>query len=127
MGDPESSDNIFFKQTSWHIHIPDIRQWFNFNPLGEVIRADQQPSLIPCCPRKRSYNIQALLSKRPRAKQRIEDNSWLMNIWGKSLILVTLLYVLLYFLLHIRPPIYLSEGFIRQEFTPSMASTNPFI
>ena len=58
MRDPKPSDNIF-PDKSLGFHIPDIRQWFSFNPLGEVIRANQQPSLIPCCLGKRFYNIQA--------------------------------------------------------------------
>ena len=78
MGDPKLSDNIFPNQ-SLGIHVPDICQWFNFNPLGEVIHADQQPSLIPCCLREMSYNIQTPLSKWPRARQRIKDSlSWWM-------------------------------------------------
>ena len=40
MKDPKSSDNIF-PEKSLGIHISDIRQWFRFNPFGEVIRADQ--------------------------------------------------------------------------------------
>ena len=72
MKDPKLSNNIF-PNKSLHIHVPDICQWFNFNPLSEVIYADQQPSLIPCCLRERPYNIQAPLSKRPRVGQRIEN------------------------------------------------------
>ena len=60
------SDNIFSKK-SLGIHILDICQWFSFNPLGKVIRANQQILLIPCYLRERTYNVQALLSKRPRA------------------------------------------------------------
>ena len=126
MRDPKSSDNIF-SHKYLGIHVPDVYQWFSFNPLGEVIRTDQQPSLIPCYPRKMSYNIQALLSKRPRARQMIEDTLWLMNIWGKFLTLVTLLYVLFCFLLHIRPLISLSEGSVRQGSVLCVASTNPFM
>ena len=39
MGDPKPSDNIFPKK-SLGIHVLDICQWFNFNPL-EVICANQ--------------------------------------------------------------------------------------
>ena len=39
MRDPKPSDNIF-PNKSLGIHIPDICQWFSFNPLGEVIRVD---------------------------------------------------------------------------------------
>ena len=66
MGDPKLSDNIFSNE-SLGIYIFDICQWFIFDPLGEVICVDQQPSLIPCCLRERSYIVQALLSKWPRA------------------------------------------------------------
>ena len=72
MKNPKSGDNIFLNK-SLGIHVPDICQWFSFNPLGEVIRADQQPSLIPYCLRERPYSIQVPLSKRLRAGQRIED------------------------------------------------------
>ena len=66
MRDSKPSDNIF-PNKSLGIHIPDICQWFSFNPLGKVIRADQQILLIPYCLRERTYNVQVLLSKRPRA------------------------------------------------------------
>ena len=118
---------IFFPNKSLCIRIPDICQWFSFNPLGEVIRADQQISFIPCYIRERTYNVQAPFSKRPRAGQRIKDSSELMNVWCKSLALVTLLHILLYFLLHIWLPIALSEGPVRQRFAPRVASTNPFM
>jgi len=39
-GDSKPSDNILPNEF-FGIHIPNIRQWFCFNPLGEVIRADQ--------------------------------------------------------------------------------------
>ena len=65
--------------------------------------------------------------KRPRARQRIGDTPWLMNIWAKSLALVILLYVLLCFLLHVRLSISLSEGFVRQGSASCVASTNPFM
>ena len=51
MRDFEPSDNIFLNK-SLGIHNPDICQWFNFNPFGEVIRADQQIPLIPTALRK---------------------------------------------------------------------------
>ena len=72
MRDPKSSDNIF-SHKSLGIHIPDVYQWFSFNPLGEVIHANQQPSLISSCLKEKTYNIQVILSKRSRARQRIED------------------------------------------------------
>ena len=70
--DSKPSDNIF-PDKYLGIHVPDIGQWFSFNPLGKVICADQQPSLIPCCLRERSYNVQAPLSKGSGTGQRIKD------------------------------------------------------
>ena len=46
---------------------------------------------------------------------------------AKSLALVTLLYVLLCFLLHVRLSISLSEGFVRQGSASCVASTNLFM
>ena len=37
--DPKLGDNIF-PNKSLGIHVPNICQWFSFNPLGEVIRVD---------------------------------------------------------------------------------------
>ena len=124
--DSKPSDNIF-PNKSLCIRIPNICQWFSFNLLSEVIRASQQISFIPCCLRERTYNVQAPLSKRPRAGQRIKDSFGLMNVWCKSLALVTLLHILLFFLLHIWPSIALSEGPIRQRTAPRVASINPFM
>ena len=70
--DSKPSDNIFSNK-SLGIHIPDICQQFNFNPFGEVICADQQIPLIPYCLREMTYNVQATLSKRPKAGQRIKN------------------------------------------------------
>ena len=72
--DSESSDNIFLNK-SLGIHNPDICQWFSFNPFGEVIYADQQIPLIPCCLKERVYNVQTPLSERLRARQRIKSPS----------------------------------------------------
>ena len=46
--DSKSSDNIFPKEFLG-VHILDICQWFNFNPFGEVICADQHRLLISRC------------------------------------------------------------------------------
>ena len=56
--DSKLSDNIF-PNKFLGIHISDICQWFNFNPFGEVIYADQQISLIPYYLRERTYDVQA--------------------------------------------------------------------
>ena len=42
--DSKPSDNIFPNE-SLGIHVTNICQWFSFNPLGEVVCADQQISL----------------------------------------------------------------------------------
>ena len=52
------------------------------------------------------------------------DSSWLMNVWCKSLALVTLLHILLCFPLHIWPPIALGKGPVRQRFASCVAPTN---
>ena len=65
MRDSKPSDNIF-PNKSLGIHIPNICQWFNFNPFGEVIPADQQICFIPYCLREMAYNVQGPLSKRLR-------------------------------------------------------------
>ena len=119
--DSKPSDNIFSNKSL------DICQWFSFNPFGKVIHANQQIPFIPCCLRERTYNVQAPLSERPRAGQRIKNSSWLMNVGCKSLALVTLLHILLCFPLHIWPPIALSEGPVRQRSVSCVASTNAFM
>ena len=73
------------------IHISDVGQWLSFDAFGEVIYADQQISLISCCLGERAYNVQASLDEWPRIGQRVEDPSWLMDIWSKLLALVTFL------------------------------------
>ena len=109
------------------ICIFDICQRFSFNPLGEVIRANQQISFIPCRFRERTYNVQSPLSKRPKAGQWVKDSSWLMNVWCKYLALVSLLHIFLCFFLHIWPTIALCEGSVRQRPAPRVTSSNLFI
>ena len=126
MRDPKPSYNIF-PNKSLGIHVPNVSQWFSFNPLGKVICVDQHVPLISCSLRKRTYNIQAPLSERLRVGQRIKDSSQLVDVWCKSLALVTLLYIFLYFLLHDRPPISLSDGSIGQKSASCLASINHFM
>ena len=109
------------------IHVPDICQRLSFNPLCEVIRADQQVSLISLRLGERAYNVQALLSEWPRTRQRIKDSPWLVDVWCESLTLVALPHIFLYFFLHVWPPIVLSDGSMRQRSAPSVASTNPLM
>ena len=126
MRDPKPSNNIFSNK-SLGIYVPDICQWFGFNPFSEVICTDEQLSFIPCCLKERSYNIQTPLSKWPRFGQKIKDSSWLVNVWYKSLALVTLLHTLLCFLLHVQPLVSLSESCVRQKPASCVASTNPLM
>ena len=51
------------------IHVSNICQRFDFDPFGEVINADKKISIVSYCFRKFPYNIQAPLSKWPRAGQ----------------------------------------------------------
>ena len=79
MRNSKPSDNILSNKF-FGVHVLDIFQWFNFDPLGKVIRANQQIPLIPYCLKERAYNIQPPLRKRLRAGQRIEDSFWLVNV-----------------------------------------------
>ena len=79
MRNSKPSDNILSNKF-FGVHVLDICQWFNFDPLGKVIRANQQIPLIPYCLKERAYNIQPPLRKRLRAGQRIEDSFWLVNV-----------------------------------------------
>ena len=46
--DPELGDNVFSKKFL-SVHISDVRQRFSFNPLSEIVCADQQIFLVTCC------------------------------------------------------------------------------
>ena len=50
--DPEPCDNVFSNKFLG-IYVSNICQRFSFNPLGEVVRADQQISLVSYCFRER--------------------------------------------------------------------------
>ena len=117
MGDSKLCDNIF-PEKSFCVHVPDIRQWLNFDPLSKIVYPDQQVPLIPCYFGEKAYDVQSPLTKGPRAGQWIENSSKLMNIWHKSLALITLLYILLCFILHIWLPITLCEGPVGQGSAP---------
>ena len=39
------------------MYVSDVSQWLGFDSLGEVIRADQQISLVSCCHGEGVYNI----------------------------------------------------------------------
>ena len=67
MRDPKPGDNIF-PDKFLGIHLSDVRQGLDFNPFDEIVCADQQISLVTCCFRKRTNNIQAPLCKQPRTR-----------------------------------------------------------
>ena len=50
------------------VHVPDISKGLSFHLLGKVVHADEEPSSVSCSLRKWPHYIQALLSKRPRAR-----------------------------------------------------------
>ena len=77
--------------------------------FGEVIGSNYYVSLIPCSFGERTDNIKTLLSERPGAGEGVEDPSGLVDIWGESLALITLLCVFLGLSLHVRPPVPLGE------------------
>ena len=56
MKDPELCDNVF-PNKFLGIHVPDICQGLSFNPLYEVVCANQQISLVPCCLGERANNV----------------------------------------------------------------------
>ena len=110
--DPEPCDNVFPNEFL-SIHVPDIFQGLNFNPFSEVICANQQISFIPHCLRERANNVQAPLSKWPRAGQGVKDPSRLVDVWCISLALITLFYIFFFFFLYVCPPVALSDGLVR--------------
>ena len=112
MGNPESSNDIL-PDKPFDIHVSDISQRFNFDPLGKIICADQQILFISYCFREKTYNIQSPLSKRPRAGERIENSSRLVNFWREPLALITSLDIFLCLFLHVRPPVPLSNDSVR--------------
>ena len=97
--DLESCNNVSLDELL-SICVSDVSQWLSFDPFGEVICAGQQISLISYCLGEGAYNIQAPLGERPWAGQRVENSSWLMDIRGKPLALVTFLNIFQGFLLH---------------------------
>ena len=126
MRDPKLGDNVFLDKLL-SIHISDVRQWFSFDPFGEIICADQQISLVTYYFGKRANNIQALLCKRPRTGWGIKDSSWLVYVWCESLALIVLFHILLCFLLHVWLPIALCDSFMGQRSSSYVVSTNPFM
>ena len=124
--DPESCNNVS-PDEPFSIYVSNVSQWLSFDPFGEVICANQQISLISCFLGEGAYNIQSPLGERPWAGQRVKNPSWLMDIRGKSLALITFLNILQSFLLHSQPPISLGKGSMRQGSSSCMALTDPFV
>ena len=119
--------NDVFPNEFLGIHVPDVGQRFNLYPFGEIIGADYYVPLIPCCFWERADNIKAPLSKRPRAREGVKDSPRLVDIWGESLALITLLCIFLGLSLHVQPPLPLGECPVRQQSSFCMTSINPLM
>ena len=91
------------------IHVPNVGQRFSLHPFSEVIGSNDYVSLVPCSFGERTDDIKTPLSERPGAGEGVEDPSGLVDIWGESLALITLLCVFLGLSLHVRPPVLLGE------------------
>ena len=76
----KAGDNVL-PEKFLYVHISNIRQRLSFNPFGEIVCADQQIFLVSLYFRKWANNIQALLRKRPRTGEGIQESSWLMCVW----------------------------------------------
>ena len=119
----EARNNVFPNEFLG-IHVPDVGQRFSLYPLGEIVGVDYYVSLIPCCFREGTDDIKTPLSKRPRAREGVKDSSRLVDIWGESLALITLLRIFLGISLHIRPPVSLGECPVRQRSSSCVTPTN---
>ena len=95
------------------IHVPNVGQRFSLHPFSEVISSNDYVSLVPCSFGERTDDIKTPLSERPGAGEGVEDPSGLVDIWGESLALITLLCVFLGLSLHVRPPVLLGERPVR--------------
>ena len=122
----EVRNNVFLNEFLG-IHVLDAGQRFSLYPLGEIVGADYYVSLIPYCFGERTDNIKTPLSKRPGAGEGVKDSSELVDIWGESLALITLLCIFLGLPLHVRPPVSLGERPVRQRPPSSVTSTNPLM
>ena len=111
MRNSKPGDNVPLDE-SLSIHISDVGKGLNFQLLGKVVRAYEEPSLVSYSLRKGSHYIPAPLSVWPGARQRIQNSSLLVDIWGIPLTLVTLFYIVLRGFSHARPPVPLTKGLI---------------
>ena len=91
------------------IHVPNVGQRFSLHPFGEVISSNYYVSLVPRSFGERTDNIKTPLCEQPGAGEGVEDPSGLMDIWGESLALITLLGIFLGLSLHVRPPVSLGK------------------
>ena len=122
----EACNNVFPNEFLG-VHIPDVGQRFSLNPFGEIIVSDYYVLLIPCCFGERTDNIKTPLSKRPGAGEGVKDSFGLVDIWGKSLALITLVCIFLGLSLHVRPLISLAECPVRQRSPFCVTFINPLI
>ena len=122
----EACNNVFPNEFLG-IHIPDVGQRFSLHPFGEIISSDYHVSLIPCCFGERTDNIKTPLSKRPGAGEGVKESSELVDIWGESLALITLLCIFLGLSLHVRPPVSLGEYPVHQKSPSGVTFTNPLM
>ena len=112
MRNTESSNDIL-PDKPLNIHISDISQRFSFDLFGEIVCVNKQILFTSYRFRERTYNIQAPLGKRPKAGKRIKNSSRLMNVWCKSLTLITFFNIFLCFLQYAKPLVSLSNGLVR--------------
>lgn len=81
MRDTKSCDKIP-PNKPLHVLISDVWKGFYFDPFGELINPNKEPSPISSCFWKWLDNIQSPLCKRPWTGNRVEDPSCLMNVRG---------------------------------------------
>ena len=105
--------NNVFPDEFLGIHVPDVGQRFSLHPFSEVISSNYYVSLIPYSFGERTDNIKTPLSKRLGTGEGVENSSGLVDIWGESLALITLLCIFLGLSLHVRPPVSLGERPVR--------------
>ena len=122
----EAGDDVL-PDESLGVHVPNVGQGFSLHPLSEVISSDYYVSLVLRSFGERSDNIKAPLCERPLAREGVENPSWLVDIRGEPLALVSLLSVFLGLPLHVQPPVPLGECPVRQRPSSNVASTNPLV
>ena len=104
----EAGDNVLSDEFLG-VHVPNVGQRFSLHPFSEVIGSNYYVSLVPRSFGERTDNIKTPLCEHPGAEEGVEDPSGLMDIWGESLALITLLGIFLGLSLHVRPPVSLGK------------------